>query len=82
MRAGLIYLGRREKCRATMKKMDIIKSEVTNILTIDLEDWYMDTDISTWDSYENRVVQSTEKILEILDERNTKATFFVVGYVA
>jgi|LGOV01.1.fsa_nt_gb peptidoglycan/xylan/chitin deacetylase (PgdA/CDA1 family) len=82
MRAGLIYLGRREKCRATMKKMDNIKSEVTNILTIDVEDWYMDTDISTWDSYENRVVQSTEKILEILDERNTKATFFVVGYVA
>ena len=55
---------------------------MTNILTIDVEDWYMDTDISTWDSYEDRVVQSTEKILEILDETNTKATFFVVGYVA
>ena len=54
----------------------------TNILTIDVEDWYMDTDISMWDSYEDRVVQSTQKILEILDERNTKATFFVVGYVA
>ena len=53
-----------------------------NILTIDVEDWYMDTDISTWDSYEDRVVQSTKKILEILDESNTKATFFVVGYVA
>ena len=53
-----------------------------NILTIDLEDWYMDTNISTWDSYEDRVVQSTQKILKILDETNTKATFFVVGYVA
>ena len=61
---------------------DNIKSGVTNILTIDVEDWYMDTDISTWSSYEDRIVQSTQKILEILDERNTKATFFVVGYVA
>jgi polysaccharide deacetylase family protein (PEP-CTERM system associated) len=65
-----------------MKKMDDIKSEVTNILTIDVEDWYMDTDISTWSSYEDRIVKSTQKILEILDERNTKATFFVLGYVA
>jgi polysaccharide deacetylase family protein (PEP-CTERM system associated) len=66
-----------------MKKMDNIKSEVTNILTIDVEDWYMDTDISTWSSYEDRIVKSTHKILEILDEeRNTQATFFVLGYVA
>ena len=59
-----------------------MKNKVTNILTIDVEDWYMDTDILTWDSYEDRVVQSTQKILEMLDESNTKATFFVVGYVA
>ena len=63
-------------------RADNIKSGVTNILTIDVEDWYMDTDISTWDSYEDRVVQSTQEILEILDETNTIATFFVVGYVA
>ena len=56
--------------------------KITNILTIDVEDWYMDTDISTWDSYEDGVVESTEKILDILEESNTKATFFVVGYVA
>ena len=59
-----------------------MRTGLTNILTIDVEDWYMDTDISTWDSYEDRVVPPTEKILEILDESNTKATFFVVGYVA
>lgn len=63
-------------------RKNIIKSEVTNILTIDVEDWYMDTDISTWSLYEDRIVKSTQKILEILDESNTKATFFVVGYVA
>ena len=53
-----------------------------NILTIDVEDWYKDTDISTWDSYEDRVVESTNKILRILDESNNYATFFVLGYVA
>jgi len=42
--------------------------KITNILTIDVEDWYMDTDISTLDSYEDRVVESTQKILKILDE--------------
>ena len=59
-----------------------MRNRVTNILTIDVEDWYMDTDISTWDSYEDRVVQSTQEILNLLDETNTQATFFVVGYVA
>jgi polysaccharide deacetylase family protein (PEP-CTERM system associated) len=54
----------------------------TNILTIDVEDWYMNLDISTWDSYEDRVVLPTERILKLLDEINTQATFFVVGYVA
>ena len=53
-----------------------------NILTIDVEDWYMETDISTWDSYEDRVVENTNKILEILKELNIEATFFVLGYVA
>jgi len=43
-------------------KKDNIKNGVTNILTIDVEDWYMDTDISTWDSYGDRVVESTQKI--------------------
>ena len=56
--------------------------KITNILTIDAEDWYMEIDISMWDSYEDRVVHSTQKILEILDKSNTQATFFVVGYVA
>ena len=53
-----------------------------NILTIDVEDWYMETDISTWGSYEDRVVENTNKILKILKELNIEATFFILGYVA
>ncbi len=58
------------------------KSVVTNILTIDVEDWYMDIDIKHWGDYENRVVQNTHKILNILAETGAHATFFIVGYVA
>jgi polysaccharide deacetylase family protein (PEP-CTERM system associated) len=53
---------------------------IENILTVDVEDWYMTTDISRWGEFEDRVVASTKRILSILG--NTKATFFVLGYVA
>ena len=56
-------------------------AELINILQIDVEDWYSDTDIKTWNCYEDRVVQNTEKVLAILREGNIKATFFVLGYV-
>ena len=55
---------------------------VTNILTIDVEDWYMDIDIKHWESYEDRVVQNPHRVLNILAEAGAHATFFVVGYVA
>lgn len=55
---------------------------VKNIMTIDVEDWYMDFDISTWDLYEDRVVESTNIIIKLLRESDIKATFFILGYVA
>lgn len=57
-------------------------TNVANILTIDVEDWYMNIDISKWDLYENRVFESTNNVLNILNEYDTKATFFILGYVA
>ncbi|HGE70322.1 TPA: DUF3473 domain-containing protein [Candidatus Poribacteria bacterium] len=55
-----------------------------NILTIDLEDWYQGIELapSAWDSCESRIEHSVGKLLELLDESGTKATFFVLGYVA
>lgn len=55
---------------------------VSNILTIDVEDWYMDTHISTWDLYEDRIFIGLNKILEKLNSKNMQATFFVVAYLA
>ena len=58
-----------------------------NALTIDLEDWYQGLTstcqrVDRWPSYEDRVVESTHRLLDILAQAGVKATFFVLGYVA
>lgn len=59
-----------------------------NILTFDIEDWYnflehepVDNPIK-WKNYPNRIEYSVNKILNILDEYNLKASFFVLGWIA
>lgn len=54
----------------------------TNILQIDVEDYYADLDSNVWRFHEDRIVQSTNRMLDILKERNIRATFFMLGYVA
>jgi len=56
--------------------------ESTNILQVDVEDWYMDLDISTWNQYEDRVVEATTRLLSMLEETGSRATFFTLGYIA
>ncbi|HBR16063.1 MAG: hypothetical protein A3G39_08730 [Deltaproteobacteria bacterium RIFCSPLOWO2_12_FULL_43_16] len=59
-----------------------------NALTVDLEDWYHicgtedNATPSKWNEYESRVTRNTEKVLSLLQQYNTKATFFVLGYIA
>jgi peptidoglycan-N-acetylglucosamine deacetylase len=59
-----------------------------NILTIDLEDWYHVLDnryidnVNSWKDYPSRVVRNTQMILDVLDQKNQKATFFCLGWVA
>ncbi len=61
---------------------------MVNILTIDVEDYFQVENLksavrfSDWDNFERRVEISTNKVLEILGSTNTKATFFVLGWVA
>ena len=35
-----------------------------------------------WERYDSRVADNTRRILELLDRRHTKATFFVLGWIA
>jgi polysaccharide deacetylase family protein (PEP-CTERM system associated) len=60
------------------------ETQITNAMTIDFEDWYQGLEIpyAEWDKFEDRIPFVSEKLLRILDEENTKATFFILGYVA
>jgi polysaccharide deacetylase family protein (PEP-CTERM system associated) len=61
---------------------------VLNALTIDVEDYYHVSGFESvvrfedWDRYESRVERNTHRILDLLDEYQTKATFFALGWVA
>jgi polysaccharide deacetylase family protein (PEP-CTERM system associated) len=60
---------------------------ITNALTIDVEDYYMVSAFSDivkfedWERHESRVKKNTYRILELMEENNVKATFFVLGWV-
>jgi polysaccharide deacetylase family protein (PEP-CTERM system associated) len=62
--------------------------QIVNAMSIDLEDWFCVYNLShaipkaNWDSCELRVEASTRKILALLDKHDTRATFFVLGWVA
>ena len=56
-----------------------------NILTFDIEDWYCHDNISgdmEWSKFESRIEENVDKILEELSNRNQKATFFCLGWLA
>lgn len=59
-----------------------------NALTFDIEDYFQVEafkdyiDFEDWHHYPSRVVENTQKILDILSERDVKATFFTLGWIA
>lgn len=59
-----------------------------NILTFDVEEWFhlLDFDATRteedWGKYEVRIHENVERIFRILEETNTKATFFIIGWIA
>jgi len=68
--------------------MSTIKNNIINALSIDLEDWFCVYNLSKvikkedWYKFELRVVDNTNRILELLAKHNTRATFFVLGWIA
>ena len=68
-----------------------MKGPVQNALTVDLEDWFQVAaffpyikyeDWDTISSKQSRVEANTDRILGILDDYTTRATFFVLGWIA
>tara|TARA_B110000037_G_scaffold204665_1_gene248832 strand:- start:1367 stop:2230 length:864 start_codon:yes stop_codon:yes gene_type:complete len=59
-----------------------------NILTFDIEDWFHLLDNETtksekhWRQYESRIHSNMNRIFQILESTNQKATFFCMGWIA
>jgi peptidoglycan-N-acetylglucosamine deacetylase len=59
-----------------------------NILTFDIEDWFHILDNSStktekeWNNYPTRIREGVDRILELLEKQEVKATFFCLGWVA
>jgi polysaccharide deacetylase family protein (PEP-CTERM system associated) len=59
-----------------------------NAMTVDVEDYYQVSAfepvvaIADWQRYESRVERNTYRLLELLDTQRTRATFFILGWVA
>lgn len=58
------------------------------VLTFDLEEWFhlLDHDATRteaqWGSYEVRIHKNTDRLLRILEDTGSRATFFVIGWIA
>lgn len=61
---------------------------VTNILTVDLEEWFVVENLrevidrGEWEELPARVEQNTREILSLFSDYHVRATFFVLGWVA
>ena len=59
-----------------------------NILTFDIEEWFHILDnhstktLNEWTKYEVRIHENMDRIFNILELTNTKATFFCLGWIA
>jgi polysaccharide deacetylase family protein (PEP-CTERM system associated) len=62
--------------------------KVLNFLTVDVECWFHAYNIgdkiprSTWHLQETQILQTMDRLLLLLQAHDTKATFFVLGWVA
>lgn len=59
-----------------------------NVLTFDIEDWFhiMDNEstktVNEWKKYETRIHTNMQRIFNMLEKANQKATFFCLGWIA
>ena len=64
------------------------ESSLTHALSFDIEDWFHMVEIDAvadptkWDSFPSLVEEQTRWIVDTLGEANTRATFFMLGWVA
>jgi polysaccharide deacetylase family protein (PEP-CTERM system associated) len=63
-------------------------TEIVNALTVDVEDYFHVHNLApyiareTWDSLPGVCLDATRRLLALFGERNVRATFFVLGWIA
>jgi polysaccharide deacetylase family protein (PEP-CTERM system associated) len=71
-----------------LKKHDQKTAQMTHVLSVDVEDYFQveafagSVDRGCWEQWPSRVVDNTQRVLDLFDVHNAKATFFFVGWVA
>jgi len=64
------------------------RAGIVNAMTVDVEDYFqvsafdMVVSRASWDQRESRVVANTRRLLELFEQADVRATFFVLGWVA
>jgi polysaccharide deacetylase family protein (PEP-CTERM system associated) len=85
--SSVATFGGKEKLRRPLVA-ECAQPRPRHALTIDLED-YFHTEVASrgvsfaeWERQPARIVASTHRLLDVLEENQTRATFFVLGWVA
>ncbi len=65
-----------------------MSNNIVNIFSIDVEDWFHILDLKNgigfdmWSKQPSRVEQNTEQLLDLMRRHETKATCFILGWIA
>jgi polysaccharide deacetylase family protein (PEP-CTERM system associated) len=71
-----------------LTNQDSKSGQITHILSVDVEDYFQveafagSVSRESWKQWPSRVAANTQRVLDLFDEYNAKATFFFVGWVA
>jgi len=71
-----------------LTNQDSKSGQITHILSVDVEDYFQveafagSVSRGSWKQWPSRVAANTQRVLDLFDEYNAKATFFFVGWVA
>ena len=77
----------RERASRGVRRGEAPRLKMLNALTIDVEEWFHICGVpslgrAAWDQLPSRVERTTRMVLDLCDRTNTRATFFVLGWVA
>lgn len=78
----------RAPLRVAVRQSPEPDQRILNALTIDVEDYFHVANLEKcvrrydWGGLESRIVESTQQILDLLEQTETRGTFYILGWVA